>query len=548
MKQSHGSRVGSSTVGNGAGSSIGNGAGSKVIVVGSGPNGLVAAVTLARAGCQVTVLEAAEQPGGGLRTEALTLPGFSHDVCSAVHPLAIASPAMQALGLEKYGLRWLHHEVVATHPLDGGTGAVLYQDLALTAAGLGGDGGAYLRLIETMIESWPAVSRFALGPWLAQSAALSTVLSTTHSPALPTVPSTALSTVPATMRSLLRLVPLWAQPAEMAAQYWFKSAPARALLAGCAAHAFQPLHRASTAGFGALLLLMAHQYGWPIAEKGSQSIADALLAALADAGGTIELDHHVSQLSELPHDAVIFLDLTAANATKLLANKHAATRRLASVAPGGACWKIDYALDAPLPWTHAPSRSAGTVHLGGTLEEVAYAERAVSGNTGNTTGGNTGNTGGAAQLPQYPFTLVAQPTLVDPTRAPANKHVAWVYAHVPYRWASDHDSAADATEAIERQLERFAPGFRRHVLSRSVMNTSQLEAHNANYVGGDITGGQLNLAGLLKRQFPSRYLRSPYRLSPGLYLCSSSTPPGPGTHGMAGYHAAHAALGAELKS
>ncbi len=483
-------------------------------MVGSGPNGLVAAVTLARAGCQVTVIEAADQLGGGMRTEALTLPGFLHDVCSAVHPLAVASPAIQALNLEQYGLQWLHHEVVATNPLAGGSGATLYRDLNRTANELGVDQDAYLRLLERMLAAWPVLRERVLGPLLAP-------------------PSKGSLEDLQAVGQAGQTIPRWVLPAEFAAQYWFAAAPARALLASCAAHAFLPLHHLGTAGFGALLLVLAHCYGWPIARGGSQAIADALAAALSDAGGKIELGRRVHAIEELPNDAVVLLDLTAHNAAGLLSGtqttqQHQATRRLAAVKPGSACWKIDYALDAPLPWTHLPSRKAGTVHLGGTLEEVAATQRDVA----------------AGHLSRHPFTLVAQPTLADPTRAPAGKHVAWVYAHIPHGPESEGFSESESpTEAIERQLERFAPGFRSHVLARSVMDPSQLEAHNANYTSGDITGGKLSLMGLLRRP---RLGANPYRLGRGVYMCSASTPPGPGTHGMAGYHAAQAALRAEL--
>ncbi len=479
----------------------------KVVIVGSGPNGLVAAVTLAQAGCQVKIIEAAELPGGGLRTEELTQPGFSHDLCSAVHPLAVASPALQLLELEQYGLRWLHHEVIATHPLDGGTGAVLSRSLARTAQELECDEGAYLRLLELASKHWPAIKPAVLGP-------ISALLR---------------SRTKNLIQAGLQLAPRWALPAEFAATHWFKSAPARALLAGCAAHAFLPLHMAGTAGFGTLLLLLAHLHGWPVAQAGSQSIASALLTALRDAGGSIELGRTVRRLSDLPSDSVVFLDLTVANATKLLAQDQPKqqARTLTPVPSRVACWKIDYALSSPLPWEHAPSRKAGTIHLGGTLEELAYAQRTVS----------------QGDLPLYPFTLVAQPTLIDPTRAPNDKHVAWVYAHVPYGYSSEA-----ASEAVERQVERFAPGFQNHVLASSAMGTQALEAHNANYVGGDITGGHLSLSGLLQRSCLNRNPLNPYRLTKGLYLCSASTPPGPGTHGMAGYHAAQAALRSELRA
>ncbi|HCB34014.1 MAG TPA: hypothetical protein DEP69_02235 [Acidimicrobiaceae bacterium] len=523
-----------------------------VVVVGSGPNGLVAAVMLARAGFDVTVLEAADRAGGGLRTESLTLPGFAHDVCSAVHPLAVVSPAMASLRLEQYGLRWLHHDVVATHPLDGGHGAVLCRDVRRTAAGLGTDAGPYLRLMDRFVRDWPTLRSGVLGPpsaWF-------------ESPGNGALPA-----------AVLRTAARWTLPADTAARWWFSGAQARALLAGCAAHSFLPLHRLGTAGFGALLLTLAHTSGWPVAQGGSRAIADALVDALADAGGRIELSRPVRDLAELAAPAagprpggprpVVVLNLTAANALRLLrgsasrveagdgagdaAPAERARRRLAALRPGGGVWKIDYALDAPLRWEHEPSRSAGTVHLGGTLEETAAAARAL-----------------AAGVPAAePFTLVAQPTLVDPSRAPAGKHVAWVYAHVPHGHGSgsgagpgsgagsgsgaepggtagaDSTAGTAATAAVERQIERFAPGFGRSVLARSVMGTAEMAAHNANCSGGDITGGRLDLAGLLHRARP---LACPYRIGTDLYLCSASTPPGPGAHGMAGWHAARAVV------
>ncbi|WP_420624068.1 phytoene desaturase family protein [Candidatus Poriferisodalis sp.] len=480
------------------------------VVVGSGPNGLVAATVLARAGKQVLLAESADRIGGGMRTEELTLPGFRHDVCSAVHPFAATSPAMEALELESFGVSWLHHDVVLSHPLAGGDGAAVFREVGRTAEGLGEDAAAYRRRIGALVHQWQHFADLALSPpsrW----------------------PALLLQRAPAAAWSAIRFAMASAWPAAVLARRWFATPAGRALVAGCAAHSYVPLGNPATAGFGTSLLALAHTVGWPVARTGSSAIADALASALLADGGRIETGFRVRNLSDLPAARAVLLDLTASNAAAVLGSAGgqgrgeagSAASRLRSVRPGGSAHKIDYALSAPLPWAHEPSRRSGTVHVGGTLSDIAAAEKAH----------------GAGHLSGRPFLIVSQPTIVDASRAPPGCHIAWVYGHVPVGY--EHD----ATALVEAQLERFAPGFTECVLARSVRGPAELAADNANYTGGDITGGRLDARGLLLRSATRGH---PYRLAPGLYLCSASTSPGPGTHGMAGWHAAHAALASEL--
>ncbi len=463
------------------------------IVVGAGPNGLVAAVTLARAGWRVLVREAAGQVGGGVRSASLTLPGFIHDLGSAVHPFGLGSPVLRALPLERYGLRWINPPLPVVHPLDGGRAAVQQRGVGATAAGLGPDGRAYWRLMAPLVRTWDRVAPAVLGP----------LRPPRHPVAL--------------ARFGLRAI--W--PAALLARALFRGEPARALLAGLAAHSCLPLEQPATSAFALVLGTLGHQVGWPIPAGGAQRIADALAAYLRDLGGVIETGAPVAALEELPPARAVLLNQTPLQVLDLAGARLPVGYRAAleRYRPGPGVFKLDWALDGPIPWAAPECRRSATVHLGGTLDEIARAERAPW----------------RDRHDPAPFVLLAQPSLFDPDRAPEGRHTAWAYCHVPL------GSGADMTEAIETQIERFAPGFRSRILARSAMGPAAMHAYNANLIGGDITGGAPDLLQLFTR--PTWSL-TPYRTPlRGLYLCSSSTPPGPGVHGMCGYHAAMTVLG-----
>jgi phytoene dehydrogenase-like protein len=462
------------------------------VVVGSGPNGLAAAVVLAQAGVHVTVVEGADTIGGGTRTAELTEPGFRHDVCSAVHPLGIASPFLASLPLERHGLVWVHPDVPLAHPLDGGHAAFAQRSLAETVDGLGDDGRAWRRIVGGTARRWDRLTPGILGP-------------------VARVPRH-----PVAMASFgLRAV----RSAKSVASA-FDGEPARALFGGCAAHAFLPLEHAFTASFGMLLAGSAHAVGWPFARTGSQAVADALAGHLRDLGGEIETGRWVRSLDDLAPADLVLLDVTPRQVLDLAGDALSGfeRRRWGAFRYGPAAFKVDYALDGPIPWAAAGVDRAGTVHVGGPFEEIAAAERDVA----------------EGRAAERPFLLVAQPSSVDPSRAPEGRHVAWVYGHVP------HGYDGDALPAIEAQLERFAPGFRDRVLGRHVMAPADFEAYNPNDVGGDIAGGAHDGSQLILR--PNARI-VPYRTPiKGVYLCSASTPPGAGVHGMCGYHAARTAL------
>ena len=463
------------------------------VVVGSGPNGLAAAVTLARAGRRVLVLEAAETIGGGCRTQELTLPSFRHDVCSAFHPLVSASPFFRELPLVDHGLELIHPPAPLAHPLDGGTAVVLERSVDETAAGLGEDGAAWRRLYAPLTAQADIILRETLRP----------IRPSTRHPLV-----------------LSRFGLLAVRSATGLARSRFRGERARALFAGLAGHSVLPLERSPTASFGLLLGLMGHAAGWPVARGGSQSIADALASYLRSLGGEIKTSTPVDSVDDLPSARVVMIDVSPRDLVRLAGHRLPARykRGLARYRHGPGAFKVDWALDRPVPW-HAPECArAGTVHLGGTLEEIAAAERAP-------------DEGGHAERP---YVLVGQQSLFDDSRAPQGKHTAWAYCHVP------NGSDVDMTERIEAQLERFAPGFAGTVLARHVMAPADLEAYNPNYVGGDIAGGMHTMRQLVFRPAvrPSPY-RTPAR---GIYLCSSSTPPGGGVHGMCGFLAAEAAL------
>jgi phytoene dehydrogenase-like protein len=462
------------------------------VVVGAGPNGLSAAVTLARAGCRVLVVEAKGTIGGGTRTAELTLPGYLHDVCAAIHPLAVASPFFRGLPLEQYGLEWVYSPAAAAHPLDGGEAVTVELSVEATASQFGQDAAAYRRLVAPLVRQSEALLEELLAPF--------------HLPRRPV---------------LLASFGLKAlQPATMLARRCFRGERAQAVFAGMAAHSILPLERPATSGFGLVLTMLAHSVGWPMAKGGSQRIAEALAAYLRSMGGEIETGRPIGSLGELPAAPAYLLDITPRQLLCLAGDRlpDGYRRRLERYRYGPGVCKVDYALDGPIPWQAEACRRAATVHVGGTLAEIAVSERAAAG----------------GEHAERPFVLVAQQSLFDPTRAPAGGHTAWAYCHTP------HGSTVDMTEQIEAQIERFAPGFRQRVLARHVRTALQMEAYNPNYVGGDINGGIQDLGQLFTRPVarPNPYT-TPVR---GLYLCSSATPPGGGVHGMCGYFAAQAAL------
>jgi phytoene dehydrogenase-like protein len=473
-------------------SSSGAGGPADAIVVGSGPNGLAAAVTLARAGLSVHVIEGAATPGGGCRTEQLTLPGFHHDVCSAVHPLAGASPFFTGTDLAARGVRLLTPKVAFAHPLDGGRAAAVVGSVEETAAELGPDGHAYRRLLEPLVRDTPLILPTVLGP---------------------------LRTVPGHPLAMARFGLEGLAPVSLMSRR-LRGQEAKALLAGAAAHTFQPLTAPLTSAFGLLFLMIAHSVGWPLVEGGSARIIGALADELASLGGRVETGRWVQTLDDLPRARAVLLDVTPRQFLALAGGRLSARQRRAveRFRYGPGVCKVDWALSGPVPWQAPACEQAGTVHVCGTFAEVARSESDVA----------------AGRHPERPFCLVAQPGVVDPGRAPDGKQTLWGYCHVP------SGSTVDMTDRIEAQIERFAPGFRDLILARSVRTAAEMERHNPNYVGGDITGGAATLRQTIFRPTP-RW--NPYRTGlPGVYLCSASTPPGGGVHGMCGSWAARTAL------
>jgi phytoene dehydrogenase-like protein len=461
------------------------------IVVGSGPNGLSAAITIQKAGLSVLVVEAKSTIGGGMRTAELTLPGFKHDICSAIHPMAMGSPFFADLPLQEHGLEFVHARLPAAHPFDNGKAAVLSRSIDETAWSLGKDRQAYLDLIKPLVESWPKIVDDALGPL-----------------GIPKHPM------------LLAQFGLKAmQPASWIAKH-FETEEAKGLWAGMTAHSIQPLTNFSSAAIGMVLSAVGHLHGWPIPKGGSQSIADALASYFISLGGKIETDFLVKSLDQLPSSAAVLFDVTPKQLLHIAGDKFSPLYKwqLERYRYGMGVFKIDWALDGAIPFKASECNKAATVHLGNTFNEIAAGEKLAS------SGGH----------PEKPFVLLAQQSLFDSTRAPKGKHTAWAYCHVP------NGSTVDMTKAIENQVERFAPGFKDQILAKNVMNSSQIEAYNPNYIGGDINGGIIDIGQLFTR--PALRV-SPYRTSAkGIYICSSSTPPGGGVHGMCGYHAAKTAL------
>jgi phytoene dehydrogenase-like protein len=460
------------------------------IVVGAGPNGLAAAVTLARAGLAVTVYERNATIGGGARTAELTLPGFLHDICSAVHPMALASEFFREFELEKR-ISLLRPSVSYGHPLDGGRAGIAYPSLADTVSGLGRDGAAYGRLMGALVARADDVAGFTgsnLVGW----------------------PRHPLVAALFGLRSLEQGSPLW--------NLRFHDEIAPAMLSGVAAHAIQTMPSLATAGAALSLGTYAHARGWPVPAGGSQAIVDALATDLIAHGGTIETDAAVLRLADLPESSVVMCDTTPRALASLTDLPDRYARRISRFRYGNAASKVDFALSGPVPWTNPELHNAGTLHLGGTRAEIAAAERSVK----------------KGQHSDSPYVLVAQPSVVDDSRAPAGQHALWAYSHVP------RDSAVDQTEVITQQIERFAPGFRDLILASASKTAVELEQYNPNYIGGDIAAGAATLKQLAVRPvLSSDPWRTPVK---GVYLCSSSTPPGPGVHGLAGWLAAKSAL------
>lgn len=462
------------------------------VVVGSGPNGLAAAVTLARAGRSVTVLEAEDTIGGGTRTEELTVPGVLHDICSAIHPFGMASPYLSQLPLAEHGLRWRHFDIDLAHPLDSGRVATMQRSMADTATGLGVDGTAWEKLFGPLSRRFEELAEDLLRPML-------------H------VPSHPLATASFGLRALL--------PATAVARRWHTD-EARALFAGAAAHVIHPLDRPTTASVGLMLIAAGHHVGWPTVEGGSRAITDTLASLLREHGGTIETGVRVTSLDQLPDHRVALFDVAPKAFVEIagptLPSGIARSYRRFRHGPGS--FKVDLAVEGGVPWTAEPARRAGTVHAGGTLEEIVASEADVH----------------KGRMPERPFVLVAQQYLADPTRSVGDVHPVWTYCHVPAGWSGD------ATEAVLNQIERFAPGVRERIVGSAVRGPAELAAHNANYVGGDISTGANDP---LQVVFRPRIALDPYATGiPGTYLCSAATPPGAGVHGMCGHNAAKRAL------
>jgi phytoene dehydrogenase-like protein len=462
----------------------------KACVVGAGPNGLAAAIVLAQAGLPVDVLEAQSTPGGAVRTLELTLPGFRHDFGSAVHPLGAGSPFFSSLPLNKHGLEWIYSPAPLAHPLDDGTAVILERDLNRMRESLGTDGPAWDKLMRPFVERWNEFAPEVLRP---------------------------ISFAPRHPFLMARFGFLALQSAQTVARR-FRDPRTRALFAGLAAHSFLSLDEPLSAAFGILMAAPAHAVGWPIPRGGAQSITDALCGFLSTVGGNVRTSSPVQDLAALPDYDLFLCDLTPRQLVKVAGQKLSMSyqRRLEKFRYGCGVFKVDYALKAPIPWKASDCSRAATVHLGGSFEEIAASEKAVR----------------SGQLAEHPFVLLSQPSLFDNSRARSGKHTAWAYCHVP------NGSKANMLDKLEDQIERFAPGFRECIFARRVFSTADLESMDANLVGGDIGGGVMDIRQFLFRPTWQHYVTS----SRNIYICSSSTPPGGGVHGMCGYHAANRAL------
>lgn len=463
------------------------------IVVGSGPNGLAAAIELACAGWSVVVYEAKPTLGGGARTMELTLPGFHHDICSAIHPLGVGSPFFRSLPLQQFGLEWIHPDAPLAHPLDDSTAVVLRRSFDETGEALGEDAAAYRRLLEPFARNWNKLADDILGPF-------------------PFPPRHPFLLTRFGLPALL--------PSSVLARLWFRGKMARTLFTGCAAHSIMALDKVVTGSFGLVLALLGHAVGWPLPRGGSQNIVNAMAAYLNTLGGKVITDTPITNIDDLPSSRAVLFDVTPRQLVRIAGHHlpESYKRRLQGYRYGPGVFKVDWALAGPIPWKAPECTRAGTVHVGGTMEEIEHSEHEMW----------------HGRIAEKPFVLVAQQSLFDPTRAPQGQHTGWAYCHVP------NGSTVDMTERVERQIERFAPGFRDLILARHIISPTQWEDRNPNYIGGDINGGVQDVWQLFTRPV-TRIV--PYSTpNPRIYLCSSSTPPGGGVHGMCGYHAARAVL------
>jgi phytoene dehydrogenase-like protein len=461
------------------------------VVVGSGPNGLAAAILMQQNGLSVLLLERKSTIGGGLRSSELTLPGYMHDICSAVHPLAAASPFFETLPLAAHGLEYIYPEVAAAHPFDNGNAAILKGTVEETARLLGADAGAYTKLMQPVVNDWPSIVTDVLGPL--------------HYPKHPLA------------------MARFGLSALTSAKYLvkrFDTMDARGLFAGMAAHAIQPLSNLATSAIALVLMVNGHLKGWPVPKGGSNQIANALASYFVSIGGKVETNTDITSLQQLPSAQAVLFDVTPRQLLGIAGHRFSSIYKwqMERYRYGMGVFKMDWALDAPIPFKAVGCHKAGTIHIGNTFEEIADGEQQIW----------------DGKHPEKPYVLLAQPSIFDPSRAPQGKHTAWAYCHVP------NGSVKDMTDIIENQVERFAPGFKDTILARHTMNTAQMEDYNPNYIGGDINGGVIDIGQLFTRPV----LRwSPYKTSAkGIYICSSSTPPGGGVHGMCGYHAARKAL------
>jgi len=469
-----------------------------VVVVGSGPNGLSAAITLQKAGLRILLTEAASTIGGNMRSAELTLPGFIHDIGSAIHPMAAGSPFFASLPLNEFGLEYVFPKYAAAHPFDDGTAAVFESSLHKTSVGLGVDSDAYNKLFSRLVNEWPTIDTDVLGPFR--------------------IPNHPLAMAHFGMKALL--------PAETLARTYFRGEKAKGLFAGMAAHGLLPFSKIASSAAALVLMILGHQKGWPLVKGGSQQLAQALAAYFVSIGGQIQTGFRVEKLMDLPGARAVVLDLSPKQALQIAGHSFSSSyqHQLKKYRYGMGVYKIDWALDAPIPFTAASCTQAGTIHIGNSYAEIASNEQLTAN----------------GQHPEKPFVLLAQQSLFDPTRVPAGKHTAWAYCHVP------NGSVQDMRMAIEKQVERFAPGFRERILATHTMNTKEMEAYNPNNVGGTINGGVQDIRQLFTR--PALRL-SPYRTSAkGIYLCSASTPPGGGVHGMCGFKAAKRVLRDIFKS
>lgn len=465
------------------------------VIVGSGPNGLAAAIRLALEGLSVKIFEASDTVGGGMRTKELMQSGVYHDICSAIHPMGAASPFMKKLPLDEYGLEWIHPEICAAHPLDNEPAALLTEDLFSTAFQLGEDEKKYKSIVSPIVENWEALTNDFLGPL--------------------SIPRHPFKLASFGMKGL--------QPATLYQRH-FKTERAKALFAGMVAHSILPLSSMATTAIGLVFYGAAHSDGWPIAKGGSQSIAYAMAAYFESLGGEIETGNPIKHINQLPSSRAILFDLTPAQVNEIVGDRFPDSykKRLSKFEYGSGVFKIDYVLSEPVPWADENCSKAGTVHLGGTFQEIADSEKQMDN----------------GHHPENPFVLVAQQSLFDGSRATDGKQTLWAYCHVP------NGSTVDMTENIENQIERFAPGFRQTIIEKRTMNTRDFHDYNMNYIGGDINGGRQDITQLFSRPVS---IYQPYNTpAEGIYFCSSSTPPGGGVHGMCGYHAATLALKKEF--